>query len=118
MEQMERYVETARRRAQEKREQLHQRHEQAWEVARTAARLLKDEFSAGQVAVFGSLLRPELFHSGSDIDLAVWGLDQRLYFRALARLLDIDPSFSIDLVEFELASPRLQKHIEEEGQLL
>ena len=48
----------------------------------------------------------------------MWGLDERLYLRALGRLLDLDPNFEFDLVEFEVAPPRLQASIQKEGQEL
>jgi DNA-binding CsgD family transcriptional regulator len=39
------------------------------------------------------------------VDLVVWGLVGRDYFRAASVLLDIEPSISIDLVAFEDARP-------------
>ena len=80
--------------------------------------LLKQQFGAARVVLFGSTLTPAFFHERSDIDLAVWGLDERLYLRALGRLLDLDPAFEFDLVEFEATSPGLQASIEKEGQEL
>jgi predicted nucleotidyltransferase len=67
------------------------------------------------VTVFGSVLRPERFSERSDVDLAVWGLDERLYLKAVSALLDIDPGISVDLVEAEFARPALLAVIEEEG---
>jgi hypothetical protein len=49
------------------------------------------------------------------VDLAVWGLDERDYYRAVSRLLDLDFDISIDLVEAELASSALLAIIELEG---
>ena len=87
-------------------------------LAQTASQLLKEQFGAQRVALFGSILTPTFFHERSDIDLAVWGLNERLYLRALGRLLDLDPNFEFDLVEFEVAAPRLQASIQKEGQEL
>lgn len=50
-------------------------------------------------------------HHQSDIDLAVWGLSDDRYYQSLAELLDLDPEFSIDLVQVESASPPLQHAI-------
>jgi uncharacterized protein len=68
-----------------------------------------------QVAGLGSITSEKLFHEHSDIDVAVWGLDERAYFRAVGALQGLDPEFSIDLIRFEDASPNLQKTILQEG---
>jgi predicted nucleotidyltransferase len=114
-EQMAIYREGWRRRREQRRKLLAARQERAWKVAQRGAALLKDQFGAKRVAVFGSLLHPEQFSERSDVDLAVWGLDERLYLKALARLLDLDPEISVDLVEVEFARPRLRAVIEAEG---
>ena len=90
----------------------------AWRVARKAARILKAEFGVKKIMVFGSLLHPTLFHERSDVDLAVWGLSGRAYYRAVSVLLDIEPSISVDLIAFEDARPALQAVIVEDGQKL
>jgi len=99
-------------------EAVEARRSSAWQVARKAARILKEQFGAQKVMVFGSLLHPALFHRQSDVDLVVWGLVGRDYFRAASVILDIDPSISIDLVAFEDARPGLQKVILQEGREL
>ncbi len=117
-EQMAGYRAGARRREQQRAQALAARRERAWDVARRGAQMLKEQFGAARVAVFGSVLRPEVFFERSDVDLAVWGLDERLYLRAVSRLLDLDPEISVDLVEVEFASPRLREAIEQEGEIL
>lgn len=112
------YRATARRRWEQKERESALRRERAWQVARQAARLLKDQFGASQVVVFGSLTRKGFFHPRSDVDLAVWGLDERMYYRAVSRLLSLDPEISVDLVEAERARPALRAAIEREGVLL
>jgi uncharacterized protein len=84
---------------------LHQRRKQGLEIAKTAAEILKNEFAAARVVVFGSLLRED-FHETSDIDLAVWGLPEKLYFKAVGRLLSLS-AFDFDLVEIQFASPEI-----------
>jgi len=116
--QMDIYAATARARAQARHERLETRRQRGLVLAQLAAARLKAEFGAGQVAVFGSLLHPKLFHERSDIDLAVWGLDEHLYLRALAALLDLDPEFSVDLVEAEYAAPGLARTIEQDSEML
>jgi uncharacterized protein len=90
----------------------------AWRVARKAAKILKTEFGAEKVMLFGSLVHPTLFHERSDVDLAVWGLSGREYYRAVSVLLDIEPSISIDLIAFEDARRGLQDVILKDGQTL
>lgn len=122
-EKMERYRATARQRAVRDQAALARRYAHAWQTARSAAALLKDQFAAKQVFVFGSLLHPQRFHAQSDIDLAVWGVDERVYLRALSALLDLDPEFSFDLMRMEetqaeVGRAALVKTIEQEGQAL
>jgi predicted nucleotidyltransferase len=114
-EQMAAYRAGARRREQQRARVLAARHARAWDVARRGAQMLKEQFGAARVAVFGSVLRPEVFYERSDVDLAVWGLDERLYLKAVSRLLDLDPEISVDLVEVEFARPTLLAVIEQEG---
>ncbi|MDQ2692887.1 MAG: nucleotidyltransferase domain-containing protein, partial [Chloroflexota bacterium] len=97
---------------------LKTRRLRAWRVARKAAKILKTEYGVERVMVFGSLIHPALFHERSDVDLAVWGLAGREFYRAVSVLLDIEPSISIDLVAFEDARRRLQDVIMREGQEL
>jgi len=99
-------------------EKIEARHTRAWQAARKAARLLKKDFGVKKVMAFGSLTHPALFHERSDVDLAVWGLTGREYYRAASILLDIDPSISMDLIAFEEARPRLQEVILKEGRSL
>ena len=109
------FVDTANARARERRRGLEARRQRGLALARRAAERLKTEYGASQVAVFGSVLKPHLFHERSDIDLAVWGLDEQLYLRALSALLDLEPDISVDLVEVEQARPELQGVIERDG---
>ncbi|MDD5370371.1 MAG: nucleotidyltransferase domain-containing protein [Anaerolineaceae bacterium] len=111
--QMERYRQTAREREEILRVQLEVRKQRAWIVARQAAHILKEEFGASRVVVFGSLLHAGRFHHSSDVDLAVWGIQH--YFRAVSWLLDIDPEIKVDLVPVEDARPGIVETIQQEG---
>lgn len=122
-EKMELYRETARRRAARQKAELDARFGRAWRTARSAAQLLKENFSAKRVVVFGSLVNRKLFHTRSDIDLAVWGISENQYFAALSAILDVDPQFSVDLVRMEdiygeESRIALVKTIEQEGREL
>jgi uncharacterized protein len=112
-EPMQRYIQTAQQRYRDQVEQRSQRHQRGWVVARSAAALLKQIFGVQRVVLFGSWLDIDRIHAHSDLDLAVWGLDESVYFRAIAQLQDIDPEFSIDLVEAEQAYDYIQGAIEQ-----
>ena len=104
-EAMQGYIDTARSKEQQRLVELQQRRYRALEVAKRAADLLKRQFSAGRVVVFGSVLS-EAFHENSDIDLAVWGLPEQDYFKAVGQLLGLS-DFEVDLVEVQYASPEI-----------
>lgn len=91
-----------------------QRAERALAIAREAARILRQEFSVRRVWLFGSLARGR-FDAGSDIDLAVDGIDGKLFLRALGRVLGLDPDFPIDLVDLREARAGLRRAVESEG---
>jgi predicted nucleotidyltransferase len=109
------YRQTAQARQQVQRAAIEARRQRAWQVARDAAALLRRDFGVSQIVAFGSITSEKLFHVRSDIDLAVWGLDERVYFRAVGVLQGLDPEFSLDLICFEEAKPYLQETIQQEG---
>jgi len=112
------YRATAQRRWEEERQELARRRERAWQVARRATALLKEQFGATRVAAFGSLVHGYWFSRTSDIDLAAWDLPAEDYFVAVARLQDLSPDFRIDLVAMESCRPALRDIILKEGKLL
>jgi predicted nucleotidyltransferase len=109
------YRASAARRQAEAERTLQERFARAWRVAGRAAELLKTEFAAQRVVVFGSLLQLELFHIRSDVDLAAWGIDEQRYYRAVAQLLSLDTQISIDLVRIKESRPSLQATILRDG---
>ena len=114
-EKMEKYRTAARQRRQAKATRLRLRRERGLQIATEASGILKRQFGAGRVVLFGSLLLPDGFHQRSDIDLAVWGLAEKDHFRAVARLLSLDREFSIDVIRAESAPARLLLVIEGGG---
>ena len=60
----------------------------------------------------------DLYHLYSDLDIAVWGLDEKHYYRAVAKLLELDPAERVDLVRIEDAQDSLRDVIHQEGVLL
>lgn len=99
-----------------KRAQMKERQQQGLEVARRSAQILKQEFGAGRVVLFGSMLDHERMWWGSDIDLAVWGLPSEDFFKAGAAIERFH-NFAIDLVEIQSAKPHILDAIEQGQEL-
>lgn len=91
------------------------RRRRAMSAARKAAKLLKAEFGAKEVILFGSLARRVGFTLWSDIDLASRGIPSEKYLAAMDTVLHLSPEFKIDLVELETCLPAMRKSIKEEG---
>ncbi len=92
---------------------------EAGDAAARAARILVDEFDAKRVYLFGSLLTSEDFTERSDIDLAVEGLRDELYFKALNRVWDVLPEgMELDLVPIEDADEYVKAKIFSTGAIL
>ena len=109
---MERYRHTARRRKALAAERRRFRAERGWDVARKAALVLKNDFGATDVMVFGSLLRPDYFDDRSDVDIAVKGIPDHRYLRAVAVVTGLDNEIAIDLIRIEDASQSLVRQAE------
>jgi uncharacterized protein len=107
-QEMQDYILTAQQREQRRREVLEQWRQQGLAGANLAAAKLK-QLGATKVVLFGSLLN-ESFHEQSDMDLAIWGLPENLYFKAVAQLQGT-AGFEVDLVEAEDAMPHIAEAI-------
>lgn len=94
-----------------------QRRDRAWRVARAAADLLRSEYGATRVVVFGSLSRRTLFTPWSDIDMAVWGIKPERYFSAAGAAMDVGlgSGIKVDLVDPKNCSQAFQENIEVDG---
>ena len=103
-----------RRYEQEKRE-LAQREKQAWEAARRAAAVLREQFDATRVVVFGSLVHRGCFTPWSDVDIAAWGIRPQDTFRAIGAVMDLDAEIEVNLVDIQACSPSLLTTIERDG---
>lgn len=105
-------------RHQQKQARLQERQRLGWAIAQEASHLLKSAFGATQVMLFGSMRHLDKIHDRSDVDLAVWGINPRHYFRAVSQLQGLHPNIAVDLVEAKSAPPRLLQTIEETGAVL
>jgi uncharacterized protein len=117
-EQMAVYKATARRRRQAEEREQAQRQAEAWALARQAARLLRADFQATEVRLFGSLTQPGRFGLRSDVDLAAWGLTAKNWLKAAAAVRALSSGIEINLVDVTVCSPALREAIEREGMLL
>lgn len=94
---------------------LSKRYEDAWDVAKKAARLLKESYGAKKVVVFGSLTSRYSFNRWSDIDLAAWGIPDAKFYAAVGAVTGLTTEFKIDLVDAEECRMSLRKAIENKG---
>lgn len=92
------YRQSAQQRAARKTERLQARYELAISIAKQAAKVLKQEFQAQKVILFGLMVAWQNTHLHSDIDLAVWGMPEDSIYKAVARLISLDNRIKIDLV--------------------
>lgn len=113
-EEIAQYRATFKRREQQRQDEAAERRSQGHRVACEAAQLLKSRFGASRVWLFGSMLDVKRVHSRSDIDLAVEGLKNAEYLKAVTQLMDLS-DFSVDLVQLEYASPSLRTKIAQQG---
>lgn len=109
------YKATARLRLEQEEKELTARRKRAWELARQAAKLLKENFGAKRVVVFGSLLHLNCFSKWSDVDIAAWGISAEDTFRAMGAVMDIGKDIEINLVDIDTCRTTLRAIIEREG---
>lgn len=93
--------------------EMKQRQKEGLDVAKTCANFLKEKYGVTKVVLFGSLLNYEKMTPHSDIDLAVWDLPEKDYFKAVGFLLEIADDFSIDLVEIQNVRPYILPAIDQ-----
>jgi predicted nucleotidyltransferase len=113
--QLAQYRQTAVRRQKARVSKVKARMEKGWKLARKAAAILREQYHAKRVAVFGSLLYESRFTPWSDVDIAAWGIPPEQTFRAIGAVLDLDSSLEINLVDVNTCTPSLLKVIEQEA---
>lgn len=114
-EQMARYKRTAWLREKTRRRVADDRKQAAVPIAERAAAILKEQFGAQRVILFGSLAHGHWFGPKSDIDLAAEGIQASDFWRAWCALDEIDSDFEINLIAIESASASLQEALAYEG---
>jgi predicted nucleotidyltransferase len=109
------YIEGLRRREAEGKATLEKRRQKAFTIARQIADMLRRDFGATEVYLFGSVLHPDEFHAHSDIDLAVDGIVPARYLTAVAKALIMAKEFSVDLVDIAECQPEFEDSILTKG---
>lgn len=78
--------------------------------------LLREQFGAERVRVFGSLANKARYTRWSDIDLAVWGITSDRFYDALEAVNALSQDIKVDLVDpQDCQSDLLKLAIDEEG---
>jgi predicted nucleotidyltransferase len=108
-------LEAIRRRKAAMSADLSKRRRRATFTARKAAELLRSEFGAKKVLVFGSLARKGGFTPWSDIDIAAKGIPPVRFFEAVGAVTGISAEFKLDLIDLDACSVSLREAIETEG---
>jgi len=103
-EDIKRYREFLKEKEERERVALKIRFKRAWDVAEKAAKILFRKYGAAR--------------EWSDIDLAVWGVPDSLFYKAVAEVISLDPDFKIDVVDPEDCSESLRKAIKKSSRLL
>lgn len=96
------------------------KQEQGIEIAVRGAKILKSQFGATKVVLFGSMLNASQIYDDSDIDLAVWGLTTGNFLSAGCALDDVAQRLGydfppVDLVDVTQAKPHIKDAITREG---
>jgi predicted nucleotidyltransferase len=113
----EQYHLYAKMRQAQAEQELAARRQRAWELAREAARLLREHHDVIRVAVFGSLLDESRFTMASDVDIAAWGIPAEKTFRAMSDVWDLGivEGIPINLVDINACRQSLREAIYREG---
>ena len=109
------YWEALLKREEKKKEAVKERFYKAWELVRKISKVLYEKYKVKEVIVFGSLTDISSFNEWSDIDIAIVGIPDNLYFRAIAEITSISEDFDIDIIDVESCKESLKKVIMEKG---
>jgi predicted nucleotidyltransferase len=108
-------AEAIKLRQMEEAEKIKGRKHEAHQLAQEAADLLKRDFGAERVLLFGSLTGDSNFTLWSDIDLAAWGIPSNQFYEAVATVTGMSSEFKVDLVDPDSCRPSLRDAINKDG---
>ncbi len=84
-------------------------------IVREVAGVLKRDFGASRVVLFGSLSHQAWWSEHSDIDIAVDGIKGAAYWQAWHKAEEMLPQRKIDLVDLQMTTPGMKKSIDYSG---
>ncbi len=105
------------KRLKEKETKIKQNHKKALDKAIKIAEILKSKYGVEKVVLFGSIASGK-FWEHSDIDIAVYGIDEERYMDIIWEASQLASPFKVDLVPIEKISDKLKRKIENEGMKL
>ena len=114
-EQINRYRITAQKKHEQEKAYTEIRRKQAWQAAKQAAQILKKQFGATRVVVFGSLIQEAGFTRWSDVDIAAWGISPKDTFQAIGTISELDTDVPVNLVDVNTARSSLLNTITQNG---
>jgi uncharacterized protein len=114
-EQIARYRASVHKRYQREKAEIERRREQAWQAANQAVHILKVQFKATRVVVFGSLVHKAGFTRWSDVDIAAWGIAPEDTFRAIGVISELETDVPVNLVDVNTARTSLVQVIARDG---
>lgn len=103
------YRETARRRASQPDPEREAHRERGWQAARRAAALLREEYAATRVAVYGSLARGTGFTKWSDVDLFAEGIPPDSWINAIGEVFESEDAIEVNLAPLEAMKPHIRE---------
>jgi uncharacterized protein len=77
--------------------------------------MLREEFGATKIKVFGSAVSADYFSEESDIDIAAWDIPIAQYLSAVLAVNEFHDDFKVDLLDPSLCRMVLRQKIEKEG---
>ncbi|MCU0570917.1 MAG: nucleotidyltransferase domain-containing protein [Oculatellaceae cyanobacterium Prado106] len=104
------------KRLAEEKQEAQQQTAQAWKDAQSIARLLRQQFGATQVILFGSLVKGRLTKA-SDIDIAVADVPEDQFFAAVAAVNRLSHRW-VDLKPLEALESHFYQRVLETGKSL
>ena len=113
---METYVKGWRERIKKEQRQLNNRFNNARKAIPLIIKIL-EKYNVEKIILFGSICDREHFTKRSDIDIAVIGLADRLFFKAYGELM-MKVDFEIDLKPFERLDQLMKERIIENGEVI
>lgn len=110
---------TLEERDQKNREENMRLWQQAAEDAGRLVQLLSVKYQPTRIWQWGSVLHPEQFRKGSDIDIAVEGIpNAETWFQLLGDVMESQTQFPVDVVQMEKIEPEYAEIIRLKGKVV